>query len=79
MKPGAVGGGLPPFTSTLHAVANAMTAPVEAASRTAPLCPGGLATMLVPNHGRHLFPFSLGSAGAALNESIPFRDAFYTV
>jgi hypothetical protein len=35
MKPGALGGGLPPFTSTLHATANTVTAAVEAASRTA--------------------------------------------
>ena len=33
--------------------------------------------MLVPDHGRHSFPFSFGTAAAAPNESIPFRDAFY--
>jgi hypothetical protein len=35
--------------------------------------------MLVPDHGRHSVPFSFGTAGAVLNESIPFRDLFYTL
>jgi hypothetical protein len=33
----------------------------------------------MPDHGRYLFCFSFGAAEAAPNESIPFRDAFYTL
>jgi hypothetical protein len=33
----------------------------------------------MPDHGRYSFRFSFGAAEAATNESIPFRDAFYTL
>ena len=32
--------------------------------------------MLDADHGRYSFRFSFNIAGAAANESIPFRDAF---
>jgi len=60
MKPGTLGGGLPPITSTLRAAANAMTAPVEATSRMVPrlyTSAGKLTTILDADHGRYSFRY----------------------
>jgi hypothetical protein len=83
MKPKAMGEGLAPLMSKSHAAGSGLAAPAAQSSRppASPLVDyalGGLRRCWMPDHGMYSHRYRFDVSGAP-NESIPARDAFYTL